>query len=256
MDIHGNTFLVTGGSSGLGRATVEMLEAAGANVVIADVNLQAGQRLASALGEKIRFIPTDVTSETDVARAIAGALELGGSLQGVVQCAGIVIPQKVLGKDGTAHSLELFTKGIQVNLIGTFNVVRLAAQAMAVNTPSAEGERGVIINTASIAAFDGQIGQACYAASKAGVVGMTLPLARELARSGIRVMTIAPGVFETPMAADVSETVREALAKLVLFPPRLGHAREFASLASHIFGNVMLNGEVIRLDGAVRMPPK
>jgi len=256
MDIQGNTFLVTGGSSGLGRATVEMLAAAAANVVIADVNLEAGQRLAAALGEKVRFVPADVTSETDVEQAIASALELGGSLQGVIQCAGIVIPQKVLGKDGTVHSLELFTKGIQVNLTGTFNVVRLAAHAMAANLPSPEGERGVIINTASIAAFDGQIGQACYAASKAGVAGMTLPLARELARSGIRVVTIAPGVFETPMAADVSETVREALAKLVLFPPRIGRAPEFASLAAHILGNVMLNGEVIRLDGAVRMPPK
>ncbi|MGP8436326.1 3-hydroxyacyl-CoA dehydrogenase [Paraburkholderia fungorum] len=256
MDIQGSTFLVTGGSSGLGRATVELLAGAGANVVIADVNLEAGQWLAAALGGKVRFVSTDVTSETDVGRAIASAIELGGSLQGVVQCAGIVIPQKVVGKDGSVHSLELFTKGIQVNLIGTFNVVRLAAHAMAANSPSAEGERGVIINTASIAAFDGQIGQACYAASKGGVVGMTLPLARELARSGVRVMTIAPGVFETPMAADVSETVRETLAKLVLFPPRLGRAPEFASLVAHIFRNAMLNGEVIRLDGAVRLPPK
>ena len=256
MDIQGSTFLVTGGSSGLGRATVELLTAAGANVIIADVNVEAGQRLAAALGEKVRFVATDVTSETDVDRAIASALDLGGSLQGVVQCAGIVIPQKVLGKDGTVHSLQLFAKGIQVNLIGTFNVVRLAAHAMAANTPSEEGERGVIINTASIAAFDGQIGQACYAASKAGVVGMTLPLARELARSGIRVMTIAPGVFETPMAADVSESVREALGRLALFPTRLGRAPEFASLVAHVIGNVMLNGEVIRLDGAVRMPPK
>jgi len=256
MDICGNTFVVTGGSSGLGRATVEMLAAAGANVVIADLNVDAGQQLAAALGDKVRFCPTDVTSEADVEAAIASALERGGGLQGVVQCAGIVIPQKVLGKDGAVHPLALFTKGIQVNLIGTFNVVRLAAKVMAGNSPDAEGERGVIINTSSIAAFDGQIGQACYAASKAGVAGMTLPLARELARTGIRVVTIAPGVFETPMAADVSPTVREALARNVLFPPRLGRAPEFASLVAHVLGNLMLNGEVIRLDGAVRMPPR
>jgi NAD(P)-dependent dehydrogenase (short-subunit alcohol dehydrogenase family) len=256
MQLGDRTFLVTGGSSGLGRATVEMLAAAGANVVIADLNREAGQQLATALGDKVRFCPTDVTSETDVEAAIASALDLGGGLHGVVQCAGIVIPHKVLSKDGTVHPLALFTKGIQVNLIGTFNVVRLAAQAMAANAPDSEGERGVIVNTASIAAFDGQIGQACYAASKAGVAGMTLPLARELARTGIRVITIAPGVFETPMAADVSETVREALAKTVLFPPRLGRAPEFASLVAHVLGNLMINGEVIRLDGAVRMPPK
>jgi len=256
MDIRGNTFLVTGGSSGLGRATVEMLAMAGGKIVIADLNHATGEAVAAELGEAVRFVSTDVTSETDVQRAIATALELGGSLQGVVQCAGIVIPQKVLGSDGDVHPLQLFRKGIEINLIGTFNVVRLAAHAMAANPPTVEGERGVVINTASIAAFDGQIGQACYAASKAGVVGMTLPLARELARSGIRVVTIAPGVFETPMAADVSEAVRDALAKLVLFPPRLGRAPEFASLAAHILGNVMLNGEVIRLDGAVRMPPK
>ncbi|RKT27544.1 NAD(P)-dependent dehydrogenase (short-subunit alcohol dehydrogenase family) [Paraburkholderia sp. RAU2J] len=256
MDICGNTFLVTGGGSGLGRATVEMLAAGGANVVIADLNHDAGLQLAAALGEKVHFCPTDVTSETDVEAAIASARELGGSLQGVVQCAGIVIPHKVLGKDGTVHPLALFTKGVEVNLIGTFNVVRLAAKTMADNLPDIEGERGVIINTASIAAFDGQIGQACYAASKAGVAGMTLPLAREMARAGIRVVTIAPGVFETPMAADVSPTVRDALAQNVLFPPRLGRALEFASLVAHVLGNLMLNGEVIRLDGAVRMPPK
>jgi NAD(P)-dependent dehydrogenase (short-subunit alcohol dehydrogenase family) len=256
MNICDNTFLVTGGSSGLGRATVEMLAAAGANVVIVDINREAGQQLADALGDNVRFCQTDVTNETDVEAAVASALDLGGGLHGVVQCAGIVIPQKVLGKDGTVYPLTLFTKGIQVNLIGTFNVVRLAVKAMAANAPGSEGERGVIINTASIAAFDGQIGQACYAASKAGVVGMTLPLARELASTGIRVVTIAPGVFETPMAADVSQTVREALTKNVLFPPRLGRAAEFASLVAHVFGNLMMNGEVIRLDGAVRMPPK
>src|ERR1700761_4950576 len=256
MEIRDNTFLVTGGSSGLGRATVEMLATAGANIVIADLNRTAGEALAAELGQAVRFVSTDVTSETDVQRAIATALERGGSLHGVVQCAGIVIPQKVLGKDGAVHSLPLFTKGIEINLNGTFNVVRLAANAMASNSPTVEGERGVIINTASIAAFDGQIGQACYAASKAGVVGMSLPLARELARSGIGVMTIAPGGFETPMAADVSESVREALGRLALFPTLLGPAPEFASLAAHVIGNVMLNGEVIRLDGAVRMPPK
>ena len=256
MNIQGNTFLVTGGASGLGCATVKLLAAAGANVLIADVNRETGEQLAMELGKQVRFFPTDVTRETDVQGAIASALELGGGLRGVIQCAGIVIPRKVFDKDGAVHPLALFAKGIQVNLVGTFNVTRLAAKAMVENAPSAEGERGVIINTASIAAFDGQIGQACYAASKAGVVGMTLPLARELARSGIRVMTIAPGVFETPMAADVSETVREALAQLVVFPKRLGRAPEFASLVAHILGNMMLNGEVIRIDGAVRMPAR
>ena len=256
MDILDNTFLVTGGSSGLGRASVEMIAASGGNVVIADVNCEVGEQLAASLGKKVRFVSTDVTSEEQVERAVACALEFGGGLKGVVQCAGIVIPRKVLGKDGSVHSLALFKKGIEVNLVGTFNVLRQATSVMAGNQPSNEGERGVIINTASIAAFDGQIGQACYAASKAGVVGMTLPLARELARSGIRVVTIAPGVFETPMAGDVSEAVREALEKIVLFPPRLGRATEFASLVAHVLDNVMLNGEVIRLDGAVRMPPK
>src|SRR5258708_35121979 len=233
-----------------------MLAAAGANVVIVDINREAGQQLADTLGDNVRFCQTDVMSETDVEAAVASALDLGGGLQGVVQCAGIVISQKVLGKDGTVYPLTLFTKGIQVNLIGTFNVVRPAVKVMAANAPDGEGERGVIINTASIAAFDGQIGQACYAASKTGVAGMTLPLARELARLGIRVMTVAPGVFETPMALEVSEAVRESLTRLALFPARLGRPSEFAALVGQIIENVMLNGEVIRIDGAVRMPPR
>jgi NAD(P)-dependent dehydrogenase (short-subunit alcohol dehydrogenase family) len=256
MEIKDSTFLVTGGSSGLGGATVRMLAERGAKVVIADINRDAGEEFATELGERVGFALADVTSEAQVQAAIATALDLGGSLQGVIHCAGIVIPRKVLDRDGTVHPLDLFAKGIHVNLVGTFNVTRLAAKAMTENPPSVEGERGIIVNTASIAAFDGQIGQACYSASKAGVVGMTLPLARELARFGIRVMTIAPGVFETPMGLEVPEAARESLARLALFPARLGRPPEFAALVGQIIENVMLNGEVIRIDGAVRMPPK
>jgi len=256
MEIANNFFLVTGGSSGLGAATVRMLVRAGAKVIIADVNRQGGDALAAELGAQVRFVSTDVTSAPEVQAAIDTAMERGESLRGVIHCAGIVIPRKLLDKDGTVHPLDLFAKGVQVNLVGTFNVTRLAAKAMQANAPTAEGERGIIVNTASVAAFEGQIGQACYAASKAGVVGMTLPLARELARFGIRVMTIAPGVFQTPMGSEVSEAVRESLARFTLFPPRLGSPNEFAALVRHVVENVMLNGSVIRIDGAVRLPPK
>ena len=256
MQVEGSTFLVTGGSSGLGGATVRMLAERGAKVVIADINREDGEGFVAELGERVRFALTDVTSEPQVQASIETALDFGGNLLGVIHCAGIVTPRRVLDKDGIVHPLDLFAKGIQVNLVGTFNVTRLAAKAMAQNVPTSEGERGVIVNTASIAAFDGQIGQACYSASKAGVVGMTLPLARELARLGIRVMTVAPGVFETPMALEVSEAVRESLTRLALFPARLGRPSEFAALVGQIIENVMLNGEVIRIDGAVRMPPR
>jgi NAD(P)-dependent dehydrogenase (short-subunit alcohol dehydrogenase family) len=256
MQIQDNSFLVSGGGSGLGGATVRMLAENGANVVIADINREAGEKMAAELGERVRFAYTDVSSEADVQAAVKTAVDSFGGLQGAINCAGIAIVNKLLNKDGTPHSLELFSKCVQVNLVGTFNVIRLAAKVMAQSAPSSEGERGVIINTASVAAFDGQIGQASYSATKAGIVGMTLPLARELARLGIRVMTIAPGIFETPMLASLPETARESLGKQVPFPSRLGRPAEFAALAKHILENLMLNGEVIRLDGAIRMAAK
>ncbi len=256
MDIQQNTFLISGGGSGLGEATVRMLAENGANVVIADLNQEAGEKLAAELGAQARFVKTDVSSEADVKAAVAAAVDSFGGLRGAVSCAGVAVVGKVLNKEGVPHSQELFNKGVQVNLVGTFNVIRLAAQAMAGNAPDAGGERGVIINTASIAAFDGQIGQVCYAATKAGVVGLTLPIARELARFGIRVMTIAPGLFETPMMAGLPEAVRESLGKATPFPARLGKPAEFAALVKHIVENPMLNGEVIRLDGAIRLAPK
>ncbi|MFO1350295.1 MAG: 3-hydroxyacyl-CoA dehydrogenase [Gammaproteobacteria bacterium] len=250
MQIQGATFIVTGGGSGLGQATAEMLAAQGANIVIADL------KPAPSAPSQARFIATDVADEHQVQAAIQRARAEFGALHGVVNCAGIAIVGKVLGKDNTPHALETFTKGIQVNLIGTFNVIRLAAQAMVENAPNPEGERGVIVNTASVAAFDGQIGQASYAASKAGVVGMTLPIARELARFGIRVMTIAPGLFQTPMVAGLPEAAQQSLAQQVPFPSRMGRPPEYAALVKHIVENVMLNGEVIRLDGAIRMAAK
>jgi len=256
MDIQQNTFLISGGGSGLGEATVRMLAENGANVVIADLNQEAGEKLAAELGAQARFVKTDVSSEADVKAAVAAAVDSFGGLRGAVSCAGVAVVGKVLNKEGVPHSQELFNKGVQVNLVGTFNVIRLAAQAMAANAPDAGGERGVIINTASIAAFDGQIGQVCYAATKAGVVGLTLPIARELARFGIRVMTIAPGLFETPMMAGLPEAVRESLGKVTPFPARLGRPTEYAALVKHIVENPMLNGEVIRLDGAIRLAPK
>jgi len=253
MDIQNKTFLVTGGGSGLGGATVQMLAANGANVIIADVNRETGEQLAAELGDRVKFIATDVSSEADVQAAVDTAVKHYGGLHGAINCAGIAVISKVLGKDGTPHPLASFTKGVQVNLIGTFNVIRLAAQVMSKGTPDAQGERGVIVNTASVAAFDGQIGQACYSATKAGIVGMTLPIAREMARSGIRVVTVAPGLFETPMMASIPEPVRESLGKQVPFPSRLGRPAEFANLVKHVIENIMLNGEVIRLDGAIRM---
>ena len=256
MDIQNHTFIVTGGSSGLGGATVRMLAEHGGNVIIADVNREAGEKLAAELGERVCFLATDVSSEADVQAAVNTAVERFGGLHGVVNCAGIVVANRVLNKDGTAHALDLFNRGVQVNLVGVFNTIRLAAQAMVKNTPNNENERGVIVNTASVAAFDGQVGQACYSATKGGIVGMTLPIARDLAQFGIRVMTIAPGLFETPMLASLPEAARESLGKQTPFPPRLGRPAEFAALVAHIVQNVMLNGEVIRLDGAVRLAPR
>ncbi len=256
MEIQKHSFLVTGGGSGLGLATVQMLAEQGAQVVIADVNREAGERLTAELGKQARFAQTDVSSEAEVQKAIAAAVNSFGSLHGVINCAGIAIANKVLNKDGTPHSLALFNKSVQVNLVGTFNVIRLATQALIETTPNHEGERGVIVNTASVAAFDGQIGQACYAATKAGIVGMTLPIARELARFGIRIMTIAPGLFETPMLAALPEAARQSLGQQTPFPTRLGRPSEFAGLVKHIIENIMLNGEVIRLDGAIRLAPR
>ena len=254
MEIKNSTFIVTGGASGLGAATARTITAAGGKVVIADVNADAGNALAKELGQA-RFIRTDVTAEADGQAAVALALKEFGGLQGLVNCAGIGVAEKTLGKEGP-HALASFTRVITINLIGTFNMIRLAADAMNKGQPNAGGERGVIINTASVAAYDGQIGQAAYSASKGGIVGMTLPIARDLARSGIRVMTIAPGIFLTPMLLGLPKEAQDSLGKMVPFPPRLGQPSEYAALAKHIIENEMLNGEVIRLDGAIRMAPK
>ncbi|MEZ4859828.1 MAG: 3-hydroxyacyl-CoA dehydrogenase [Caldilineaceae bacterium] len=251
MNIQGSTFLVTGGSSGLGAACVQRLARGGANLIIADLNQAAGEALADQVGTA-RFAKVDVCNETDVSAAVQLALDAFGGLHGVINCAGIAIAVKVLSSRGP-HTLDSFQKVINVNLVGTFNVIRLAAEAMSKQEPTASGERGVIINTASVAAFDGQIGQAAYAASKGGVVGMTLPIARELARHAIRVITIAPGIFKTPMLAGLPEKAQQSLAQQVPFPARLGDPDEYAALAQHIIENEMLNGEVIRLDGAIRM---
>jgi NAD(P)-dependent dehydrogenase (short-subunit alcohol dehydrogenase family) len=255
MEIKNSTFLVTGGSSGLGAATVEMVVAAGGNAIIADVNKAQGEALAARLGKHARYVECDVTREDHGKAAVAAALKEFGGLQALVNCAGIAIGEKTVGKDGP-HSLEKFAKVININLIGSFNMIRLAADAMSKLQPNASGERGVIVNTASVAAFDGQIGQAAYASSKAAVVGLTLPMARDLSRSGIRVMTIAPGIFETPMLMGMPQEIQDALGKMVPFPPRLGRPAEFAQLVRQIAENEMLNGEVIRLDGAIRMQPK
>ena len=255
MDISRSIFIVTGGSSGLGAATVEMVLAAGGSAIIADVNQAHGEALATKLGKRARYVECDVTREDHGRNAVAAALREFGGLHGLVNCAGVAIGEKTLGKDGP-HSLEKFARVISINLIGSFNMIRLAAEAMAKQQPNAGGERGVIVNTASVAAFDGQIGQAAYAASKGGIVGMTLPIARDLARSGIRIMTIAPGIFETPMLTGMAQEVQDALGKMVPFPPRLGRPAEFAQLVRQIAENEMLNGEVIRLDGAIRMQPK
>ena len=255
MQIGNHVFLVTGGASGLGAATARLLAAEGGSIVIADLDRAAGQRLADEFGSAGRFALTDVTSENDAQAAVDLALQAFGHLHGLVNCAGIAPSEKVVGRDGP-HRLDTFAKTININLVGTFNMIRLAAVAIAKEEPGEEGERGVIVNTASIAAFDGQIGQAAYAASKGGVAALTLPIARELARSGIRVVTIAPGIFETPMMAAFSQEVQDALAKSVPFPQRLGRPAEFAALVRHIVENTMLNGETIRLDGALRMPPR
>ena len=255
MRVEGSTFFVTGGGSGLGAATARLLAESGARVVLADVNEEAGEHTASEIGSGAKFFRTDVTEEESVQDALDSTVETFGTLNGVVNCAGIGPAAKVVGKKGV-HDLGLFTKTDEINLVGTFNVIRLAAVKMAANEPDEGGERGVIINTASVAAYDGQIGQAAYAASKGGVVALTLPVARELASSGIRVVTIAPGIFETPMLAALPEDAKESLGKQVPFPPRLGRPEEYAALAKHIVENQMLNGEVIRLDGAIRMAPR
>ena len=246
MRIEENTFLVAGGGSGLGEATARTLVASGARVVVADLEGEAP--------EGGRFVETNVADEGGVRAAVNAALELGG-LRGAVNCAGVASAEKVLGREGP-HPLDSFAKVVQVNLIGTFNVIRLTSEAMVSSDPSESGERGVIVNTASVAAFDGQIGQVAYAASKGGVVALTLPVARELAGSGLRVMTIAPGIFDTPMMAGLPEDARNSLGKQVPFPQRLGRPEEYADLVKHIIENEMLNGEVIRLDGAIRMAPR
>ncbi|HEX4985501.1 MAG TPA: 3-hydroxyacyl-CoA dehydrogenase [Burkholderiales bacterium] len=255
MDIRNSTFIVTGGASGLGAATVELVVSAGGNAIIADVARAQGEALAAKLGKSVRFVECDVTREDHGRAAVEAALKNFGGLQGLVNCAGIAIGEKTVGKDGP-HSLEKFARVININLVGTFNMIRLAADAMGKGQPNAGGERGVIVNTASVAAFDGQIGQAAYSASKGGIVGMTLPIARDLSRNGIRVVTIAPGIFETPMLLGMPQEVQDALGKMVPFPPRLGKPAEYAQLVAAIVQNTMLNGEVIRLDGAIRMQPK
>ena len=255
MQIDGHAFLVTGGSSGLGAATARRLAKRGAKVLIADLNDALGEALAKELGPAARFVHTDVTHEASVAAAVEAAVSGFGSLSGAVNCAGVAHGARVLGKEGP-HDLSAFARVIQINLVGTFNVIRLAAAAISRGAADAGGERGVIVNTASCAAFDGQIGQAAYAASKAGVAGMTLPIARELARFGIRVVTIAPGIFHTPMMAGLPPEAQRSLAEQVPFPPRLGEPDEYAALVEHILDNPMLNGTVIRLDGALRMGPK
>lgn len=255
MQLRGICALVTGGASGLGEATVRSLVAAGGRAAIVDVVEHRGQQLASELGDRATFVPADVSSSPDAEAAVAAVVERFGALQLVVNCAGIAVAARVVGNKGVM-ALEQFARVIAVNLVGTFNVVRLAAAKMMAQPPSEHGERGIIVNTASIAAFDGQIGQAAAAASKGGIVSMTLPLAREFASKGIRVVTIAPGVFDTPMLAEVPETARQSLAEQVPFPPRLGMPGEFAALVMHIVQNTMLNGEVIRLDGALRTGPR
>ncbi len=252
MEIRGNAFLVTGGASGLGAATARLFAEHGGKVAIADLNEEAGKALASEI-EGV-FVKCDVSREADAKQAVEAAASLG-KLVGLVNCAGVAPAIKTVGKDGP-HPLDKFQRTIEINLIGTFNMLRLAAAEMAKNEPNANGERGVIVNTASVAAFDGQIGQAAYAASKSGVAGMTLPVARDLSRNAIRVMTIAPGIFETPMLLGMPKEVQDSLGAMVPFPPRLGKPGEYAMLVKQIFDNPMLNGEVIRLDGAIRMQPK
>ena len=254
MDISGKVFIVTGGASGLGEGSVRMFAREGGKVVVADVQADKGEALAKEVGAGAAFVRCDVTQEADAKSVVAKAASMG-KLMGLVNCAGVGPAAKTVGKDG-AHPLDLFTRVITINLIGSFNMIRLAAEAMAKNQPEPTGERGVMISTASVAAYDGQIGQAAYSASKGGIVGMTLPIARDLARNGIRNMTIAPGIFGTPMLFGMPQEVQDALAASVPFPSRLGTPEDYAKLAKHIFENDMLNGEVIRLDGAIRMAPK
>ncbi|MDX0489405.1 SDR family NAD(P)-dependent oxidoreductase [Sinorhizobium medicae] len=255
MQLRSRVFIVTGASSGLGAAVTRMLAGEGANVLALDVKPQPVEKLAAELGASVHFRKVDVTNEADATEALAFGRREFGRLHGLVNCAGTAPGEKILGRKGP-HGLDSFARAVTVNLIGTFNMMRLAAEVMSQGEPDAEGERGVIINTASIAAFDGQIGQAAYAASKGGVAALTLPAARELARFGIRVVAIAPGIFDTPMMAGMPQDVQDALAASVPFPPRLGRAEEYAALVKHVCENTMLNGEVIRLDGALRMAPR
>jgi NAD(P)-dependent dehydrogenase (short-subunit alcohol dehydrogenase family) len=255
MEVRGSAFLVSGGASGLGAACARMIVSGGGRVMLADISEAGGGALAKDLGDAARFVKTDVADEASAKAAVAAGLDAFGTLHGVINCAGVAIGEKILGKEGP-HALSSFARVININLIGSFNLTRLAAEAMSRNAANAGGERGVVIYTASVAAFDGQIGQAAYSASKAALAGMTLPVARELARFGIRVMTIAPGIFETPMLKGMPAEVQESLGKMVPFPPRLGRPDEYASLVAEIIRNPMLNGEVIRLDGAIRMQPK
>ena len=255
MQINDSVFIISGGASGLGAATGRMLVAQGARVVLADINEAAGRALEAQLGGNARFVTTNVADEASAKACVAAALAAFGGLHGLVNCAGIATAEKVLGRNGP-HALDTFARTITVNLVGSFNMIRLAAEIMSQGQPNAAGERGVIVSTASVAAFDGQVGQAAYAASKGGLVGMTLPIARERARFGIRVMTIAPGIFKTPMLLGMPQEVQDSLGKMVPFPSRLGKPDEYAALVRHIIENEMLNGEVIRLDGAIRMAPK
>ena len=252
MKIKDTTIMVTGGASGLGEACVRCFAAEGASVAILDMNTGQGEALAKELGAKALFVKTDVSDEQSVQAAVDATMKAFGSIHGAINCAGIVIPSKVLVK-GAPSSMDSFTKTIQVNLLGTMNVIRLASAKMLLNTPNEDGEKGIVINTASIAAFEGQIGQASYTASKAAIAGMTLPIAREFADYGIRINTIAPGLFETPMMAGLPEKVKASLVQMVPFPKRLGKPSEFAALAKHIMENPVLNGETIRLDAAIRM---
>lgn len=255
MKIENKTFLVTGGASGLGFATAKMIIENGGNAVLLDVNEDSGITAQANLGTKSKFVKTDVTNEGQVLNAVNQAIETFKSIEGIINCAGVGPAKRVVGKDGP-HSLDFFHKVININLIGTFNTLRLVADRMQHNEPNTEGERGIVINTASVAAFDGQIGQAAYSASKGGIVAMTLPIAREFARMSIRVMAIAPGIFETPLLATLPQEAQDSLGKQVPFPPRLGRPSEFAALVKQIIENTMLNGEVIRLDGAIRMGAK
>ena len=255
MQFDKNTFIVTGGASGLGEATVRSLHGLGANVVIADMNAERGNAIAAELGGRVVFQATDISNEEAAKACVDAAVAKFGGVHGLINCAGIGPAEKILGKEGP-HKLSTFSRAINVNLVGSFNMIRFAADAMSKQTANAGGERGVIVNTASVAAYDGQIGQAAYAASKAGVVGMTLPVARELARYGIRVCTIAPGLFLTPLMHTLPQEIQDSLAASVPFPSRLGRPDEYAALVKHIIENEMLNGETIRLDGAIRLAPR